>query len=183
VRRAATALLAGLLAASAAAGAVAAARHPVPDVTRLDPRVLVLRDPAASPDIRALARNPPVAGAGVSRASTSYGDVTGDGRPDALVQVRSGGAAGTVAYFVYAVRDGRVRDVLPVNDVFGADVAIVAGRIVQRLPLWSARDAPCCPGRVAITVFRWDDGHMATQASSTRPLHGPGQDFRRRALN
>jgi len=162
-------LLAGVWGASAASPA-----PPPPDVASLDPRALVIRDVAASPDIRALARHPRVAGAGVSPRFVSYGDVTGDGRPDALVQVRSGGAAGTVAYFVYALVDGRVRDVMPVNDVFAADVAIVAGRIVQRLPLWSAGDRPCCPSRVSTTVYRWDRNHMVTQAATTGPLRAPG---------
>jgi hypothetical protein len=129
-----------------------------------DPRALVLGDPLASASVKALVRSVPPA--------EQVGDLTRDGRPDVLVRVRSDPAAGVVAYFVYAPLDGRVRDVLPVNEVFRASVTIRARRLVERLPIYRGAARACCPSAVQTTVYRWDGGGFAIQARTTRRAAG-----------
>jgi hypothetical protein len=159
-RRSALALVA-LLLASTAAGAV--------DLHRADLRALVLRDPLVSAEVKRMVRGQPP-GAGIDRAAVAHGDLTGDGRPDALVPVTAGPAAGIVAYYVYAETDGTVRDVFPVNAVYRARVALRARRLVETLPIYRRADPGCCPSAVQTTVYRWDGTGLAVQARSRAPV-------------
>jgi hypothetical protein len=150
------------LAALLALPALAAAATP----SLAHPRALGLHDPRASAGARALVRAAP--------PETRYGELTHDGRPEVLVTVRSGPADGVVAYFVYSVDDGRVRDLFPVNEVFRARVDLRAHRLVERLPVYRGLDRVCCPSLVQTTVYRWDGTGFAIQARSrTRsPVRG-----------
>jgi hypothetical protein len=146
-------------------------RSAAPALARADPRALVLRDPAVSAVNRALVRRG-AAGAGVDRATALVGDLTGDGRAEMVVPVAGGGASGVVAYFVYAVVDGRVRDILPVNDTDRAVLAIDRGSLVEVTPAYGPRDARCCPSALRTSVLRWDGQQMTVESSRRRPAGG-----------
>jgi hypothetical protein len=168
--RAGLAALLALAGALAAAWAVepAAVRSASPALLRADPRALVLRDPAVSAVNRALVRAGR-AGAGVDRAAVLMGDLTGDGRPEVVVPVAGGGASGVVAYFVYAVLDGRIRDILPVNDTDRAALAIDRRNLVEVTPAYGPRDPRCCPSALRTSVLAWDGQQMTVDSSRRRP--------------
>jgi hypothetical protein len=160
-RRSALALAALLLAPTGAAAV---------DLRRADLRAIVLRDPLVSAEVKRMVRGHPP-GAGIDRAAVARGDLTGDGRPDALVPVTAGPAAGIVAYYVYAAEaDGTVRDVFPVNAVYRARVALRGRRLVETLPIYRRADPGCCPSAVQTTVYRWDGTGLAVQARSRDPV-------------
>ena len=163
-RRPALALAALLLAPTVAAAV---------DLRRVDPRALVLRDPLASAEVKHLVREASP-GVGVDRAAVDRGDLTGDGRPDLLVPVTSGPAGGIVAYYVYAEKDGKVRDILPVNAVYRARVALRARRLVEDLPIYRRTDPGCCPSAVQTTVYRWDGAGLDVQARSRHAVRARG---------
>ncbi|MDX6645461.1 MAG: hypothetical protein QOK40_1188 [Miltoncostaeaceae bacterium] len=122
----------------------------------------MLHDPAVSAVNRALVRGERP-GSGI--AAALVGDLTGDGRADVAVPVIAGGQSGVVAYFVYAILDGRVRDILAVNDTDRALLAIEAGRLVEVTPAYRREDARCCPWALRTTVMRWDGQQMVVRSS------------------
>jgi hypothetical protein len=153
------ALVAGLAMATTLSAAAVAAPRPL---TRANLRALVLHDPAVAAFNRALVRGER-AGGGI--AGVVFGDLTGDGRLDAVVPVLGGGQSGVVAYFVYAIVGGRVRDILAVNDTDRALVSIEAGRLVEVTPAFRRGDARCCPSVLRTTVMRWDGQQMRVRSS------------------
>lgn len=151
----------------AAAALAALLTLPAAALARPGPAALVARDPLASAPARALARGP-----GAVRATA--GDLTADGRPDLLVTL-SDGPAGVVAYFVYVREgDGSLRDALPVEGLYRARVALRGRRLVERLPVYRARDRVCCPSSAQTTAYRWDDGGFVVQARTRSPRRSPG---------
>jgi hypothetical protein len=162
-RRSALALAALLLAPTGAAAV---------DLRRADLRALVLRDPLVSAEVKRMVRGHPP-GAGIDRAAVAHGDLTRDGRPDVVVPVTAGPAAGIVAYYVYAETGDRARDVFPVNAVYRARVAVRGRRLVETLPIYRRADPGCCPSAVQTTVYRWDGTGLAVQARSRDRIRRP----------
>jgi len=126
----------------------------------------VLHDPAVAAVNRALVRG---VRPGTGMAPLLFGDLTGDGRLDAVVPVLGGGESGVVAYFVYAIVGGRVRDILPVNDTDRAALSIEGGRLVEVTPVYRRGDARCCPSALRTTVMRWDGQQMVVRSSRRSP--------------
>jgi hypothetical protein len=168
-------LLLCLILAGLGAAATAAAAPPARNLRRADLRALVLHDPAVSAANRRLAREGPGMDGGIDRTGVSYGDLTGDGRADVVVPLFSGGTAGDIAYFVYAEVDGRVRDILPVNDVYQVGVRITDHRLVERLPRFRRNDPNCCPSFVTTTVYRWNSGRLVQQSRVTKRARTAGR--------
>ena len=83
---------------------------------------LVVNDPRTSTDVRGLLTS----GAAFVGSPPQFADLTGDGRMDAVVQVRIPGAAGTVAVYAFSTdgtSDGRLRAVLRSQALYRATVA------------------------------------------------------------
>jgi len=156
-----------------AAAAIASAAPSGHGLRHADLRALLVHDPAVSASNRRLAREGPPMDGGIDRTRVSYGDLTGDGRADVVVPLFSGGTAGDIAYFVYAVVDGRVRDILPVNNVYQVGVRIEDHRLVERLPDFRRNDPNCCPSFVTTTVYRWSGGRLVQQSRVTRRARRP----------
>jgi hypothetical protein len=169
-RAALAALLAGVSLAVGAAPSPGRSAAGSPSLPRANLRALVLHDLAVSPVNRALVR---AARSGAGIGPALFGDLTGDGRPEAVVPLSAGGASGVGAYFVYAVLDGRIRDILPVNDTDRAVLAIERRGLVEVTPVYRPRDPRCCPSAVRTTVLRWD-GQQMTVLSSRRQPTGAG---------
>jgi hypothetical protein len=62
---------------------------------------------------------------------------------------------------------GKVKDIFAVNDTYKVGVAIRSGRLVERTPIYRARDANCCPSYIRTTVYRWDGSGFKVQARTT----------------
>jgi len=153
--------LAAALAAAATADTSPAAGAPRP-LPRTNLRALVLHDPAVAAVNRALVR---AVRPGTGTAPVLFADLTGDGRLDAVVPVLGGGQSGVVAYFVYAIVGGRVRDILAVNDTDRAALAIERGRLIEVTPVYRRADPRCCPSALRTTVIRWDGQQMVVRSS------------------
>jgi hypothetical protein len=90
---------------------------------------------------------------------TQYGDLTDDGKDEALVPVGSQGTFGPLAYFVVALDEGwpqviwqRAGDGGP----NGIVVQLREGALVATEGLYAPEDALCCPSRLRETYFAWD---------------------------
>jgi hypothetical protein len=153
---------------AAGAGPAGSAASPGPrPLLRANLRALVLHDPAVAAVNRALVRG---ARPGAGIAGVLFGDLTGEGRLDAVVPVHGGGQSGVVAYFVYAIVGGRVRDILAVNDTDRALLSIHAGRLIEVTPAYRRGDARCCPSVLRTTVMRWDGQQMVVRSTRRRSV-------------
>src|SRR3954470_13762699 len=95
------------LSAALALPAAAAAQSPPPAQTQAQALFedLIVKDARTTAGVRQLLQSD----AGFVGAQPTFADLTGDGRMDAVVQVRMPGAAGTVAEFVFST-DGTSND-------------------------------------------------------------------------
>ena len=110
---------------------------------------LIVNDPRTSADVRGLLTT----GAGFVGSPPQFADLTGDGRMDAVVQVRIPGAAGTVAVYAFSTdgtSDGRLRAVLRNQALYRATVAVAPRtRSSSRCRSTRAGDDVCCPAERA----------------------------------
>lgn len=94
--------------------------------------------------------------------ATQYGDLTGDGKQDAIVRVHSTGAAGVTAVYVFST-DGAPKKALRVvfrNQLLYRALTTVtdANRLQIDQPLYRAGDDVCCPARLTRRRYRWSAG-------------------------
>jgi hypothetical protein len=147
-----------LAAALALSAAPAAAQSTPPAQTQAQALFegLIVKDARTTAGVRQLLQSD----AGFVGAQPTFADLTGDGRMDAVVQVRMPGAAGTVAEFVFST-DGtsndRLRPVFRSQALYRARVRIDAGptlTVVQ--PDWKKGDELCCTPADAERHYAWD---------------------------
>lgn len=148
MRRHALAAVAGLAALTASASAQTAAPNQTPQqlFTRL-----VLADDGATSAIRSglKARRLTV------DQTVEFADLTGDGRPDAIVRVQTGGAAGAIAVFVFSAQgskpdangDVALRAVYRSQSLYRATVRRQGSALLVLTPVYAPGDAVCCPAR------------------------------------
>lgn len=102
--------------------------------------------------------------------ATQYGDLTGDGKQDAIVRVHSTGAAGVTAVYVFST-DGAPKKALRVvfrNQLLYRAVTTVADADQLQIdqPLYRAGDDLCCPSKLTRRRYRWSAGtHRFVRAS------------------
>ena len=146
-------LLAALaLALAAAAAAQAAPPQQAPQALFTG---LIVNDPRTSADVRGLLTS----GAGFVGSPPQFADLTGDGRMDAVVQVRIPGAAGTVAVYAFSTdgtSDGRLRAVLRSQALYRATVAVAPATLLITVPQYRTGDDVCCPAERAERRYGWD---------------------------
>jgi hypothetical protein len=84
-------------------------------------------------------------------------DLTGDGKEDAVVLVDSGGAAGTIALYVFSSGTGKDLQIVYRNQrLYRALVNVNPGpALAYSVPLYSAGDELCCPSAYRETTLRW----------------------------
>jgi hypothetical protein len=135
--------------------AVAAAQAPPDQSPQALFEDLIVKDARTTPDIRQLLQSD----AGFVGAQPTFADLTGDGRMDAVVQVRMPGAAGTVAVYVFSTdgtRADRLRAVLRSQALYRATTRIAAGALTVSQPRWAPGDDPCCPAARTERQYAWD---------------------------
>lgn len=102
--------------------------------------------------------------------ATQYGDLTGDGKQDAIVRVHSTGAAGVTAVYVFST-DGAPKKALRVvfrNQLLYRAVTTVADANQLQIdqPLYRPGDDVCCPSKLTRRRYRWSAGtHRFVRAS------------------
>jgi hypothetical protein len=143
--------------------AAAAAQAPPDQTAQALFEGLIVKDTRTTPAVRQLLQSD----AGFVGAQPTFADVTGDGRMDALVQVRMPGAAGTVAVYVFSTdgtRADRLRAVFRSQSLYRATTAIAGATVTVTEPRWSRGDDLCCPSARTERRYAWDaDTHTLTR--------------------
>jgi hypothetical protein len=116
---------------------------------------LIVKDARTTDAVRQLLQSD----AGFVGAQATFADLTGDGRMDAIVQVRMPGAAGTVAIYAFSsdgTRANRLRAVLRSQALYRATTRIAAGTLTISQPDWQSGDDLCCPADRTDRTYAWD---------------------------
>ena len=84
-------------------------------------------------------------------------DLTGDGKEDAVVYVDAGGAAGTIALYVFSSGTGKDLEIVYRNQrLYRALIDVNPGpALAYSVPLYAAGDDPCCPTAYRETTLKW----------------------------
>jgi hypothetical protein len=163
-------LVAGLLVASAAAPVVAWAQSTPPDDTGADFfRETILADAKTTSAIKKLL----TARGGFVDPASQYGDLTGDGKADAVVRVDSGGAAGSVAVYVFTAQgssSGKLHIAYRNQQQYRVTVRIDQGTLTLIRPAWTKGDDVCCPRKLRLQDYVWN------AKARTLRAHGPARD-------
>lgn len=144
-------------------------------------RKRLLNDRAVSAEIKQILRN----GGFVDR-DIRFGDLTGDGKSDALVLVNQGGSAGRVALYVYSSHRRRRSDGGGGSDLriryknqrlYRARASIRAmsaerpqGAVVYRTPVYDPGDELSDPGAVRVVEVRWRRKRNRFRVASRRTV-------------
>jgi hypothetical protein len=116
---------------------------------------LIVKDPRTTADIRGLLTS----GAGFVSATPQFADLTGDGKMDAVVQVRIPGAAGTVAVYAFSTdgtSGGRLRAIFRSQVLYRATSEVAPGTLLVTLPDYAKGDELCCPAERTNRRYVWD---------------------------
>ncbi|HEX2105879.1 MAG TPA: hypothetical protein VHF51_19670 [Solirubrobacteraceae bacterium] len=101
----------------------------------------------------------------------AFADLTGDGRMDAVVNVRVPGAAGTIAVYVFS-SDGtdadRLRAVFRRQGLYRGRTRIAGATLTVAQPRWARGDDLCCPAARTERDYVW--------AARTRMLRRAGDE-------
>ena len=116
---------------------------------------LIANDPATAPDVRAQLS----AGAAYVAARPQFADLTGDGKMDAVVQVRVPGAAGTVGVYAFSTdgaAEGQLHAVLRSQRLYRATVSVAPGSVLITVPRYAEGNEVCCPAERTERRYGWD---------------------------
>ena len=142
-------------------------------------RKRLLNDREVKPEIKRVLRN----GGFVDR-DIRFGDLTGDGKSDALVLVNQGGSAGRIALFVYSAHpprdnDGGGGDMLRIRyknqNLYRARASLKQpstrrpqGAVVYSTPVYDPGDELSDPGARKVVEVRWRPRKSRFGVESTR---------------
>jgi hypothetical protein len=139
--------------------AAAAAQAPPEQTPQALFEDLVVRDARTTAAVRALLGSD----AAFVAPQPQFADLTGDGRMDAVVQVRVPGAAGTVAVYAFSTdgtTDGRLRGVFRTQALYRATATVTAATLTIASPRYRSGDDLCCPAARSERRYAWDaDSH------------------------
>jgi hypothetical protein len=116
---------------------------------------LIVKDPSTTADMRGLLSS----GAGFVAPRPQFADLTGDGRMDAVVQVRVPGAAGTVGVYAFSTdgtSDGQLRAIFRSQALYRATSSVAPGTLLVTLPDYAKGDELCCPAAHTERRYVWD---------------------------
>jgi hypothetical protein len=116
---------------------------------------LIVKDPRTTVTVRTLLQSD----AGLVGPQPTFADLTGDGRADAVVDVRIPGAAGTIAVFVFST-DGtsadQLRAVFRSQALYRATTFFARRLLIVSQPRWARGDDLCCPAGRERRRYVWD---------------------------
>lgn len=96
--------------------------------------------------------------------AVEYGDISGDGRDEAMIQLYSGGTAGNTGLLVYA--DGgaapRFIGALSGYKMFGR---AEGGRLQVQQTAYAGWEPNCCPSGISTTLYRLSGGRLIRQST------------------
>jgi len=105
-------------------------------------------------------------------ADVTFADLTGDGRQDAVARVDSGGAAGTIAVYVFSI-DGasKLRAVYRNQRLYRALATVEGTSVLLRTPRYGPGDEVCCAPQYVERTLTWSARakHMVRRSTDTVP--------------
>jgi hypothetical protein len=133
----------------------------------------LLEDAKTTTAIKNLLRD----GGGIVAPDIAFGDLTADGRSDAVVLVDTGGVAGAVALYVFSTdgeaEDSPLRAVYRSQRLYRASAELSAATLIVRTPRFTAGDDICCPTKVVQRVYVWSAGGKALRLRGSEEVEGP----------
>jgi hypothetical protein len=167
------AVLAALLAAAAAALLVTGGSSAAPTKSQAFFAKTLLADAKTTADVKGLLQD----GGGFVAPDTTFEDLTGDGRSDAVVLVDTGGAAGAVALYVFSTdgeaEDSDLRVVYRSQRLYRVSTEVTAGTLLVRTPRYAEGDDLCCPAKIVERTYAWSAGSKTLRQRGSRELDGP----------
>lgn len=172
--RTALATLAALVLVAASALLLSGGSAAAPSKSQQFFRARLLADAKATGAIKQLLRDR----GGIVAPEIQFGDLTGDGRSDAVVLVDTGGAAGAVALYVFSTdgksADSPLRAVYHSQQLYRASISISGTSMIVRTPTYASGDDLCCPANVSQRTYDWSESAKTFKARSSIVLPGPG---------
>jgi hypothetical protein len=150
--------------------AVAGAADPAPPQALFAKKLLA--DSRTTSAVKRLLRT----GGGFVDAHTQFADLTGDARSDAVITVRSPGAAGAVAVYLFSTdgakgaADGELRIVFRSQELYRATTLLRPGALVLRTPIFGLDDDLCCASKLLERDYRWNAGRSAFVRTDLREI-------------
>jgi hypothetical protein len=138
----------------------------------------LLEDDATTSGVKRLLRTD----AGMVDPRSGFVDVTGDGKQDALVLVSTGGAGGTVAFYVFSTdgakadagEDPPLRVVHRLQSLYRATLRVSGQTVTVVEPAWRKGDDLCCPGKLREREYTWLGGDRNTfRRTADRTVDAP----------
>ena len=136
---------------------------------RAEIKGFLLSSPGVSPRVKATIRTGGFH-AGIDRLL--HADLTGDGRPDTVVTIFSGGTAGDIAFYVLAGEGSGLHFIKASNQEYKVGVKVVGGTLQVTRPIYRATDPNCCPAHLEITTYRYDGVRLVS--ASKKRIKTPG---------
>lgn len=166
-------LVALALAAVVAGPALALAQSEAPVDTGADFfRSAILKDAKTTAAVKRLLRTK----AGFIDPASQYGDLTGDDKPDAVVRVDTGGAAGAVAVYVFTAQGskaGKLHIVYRNQSLYRVTAKVAPnGSMTLSTASFARGDEVCCPSGLREQDYVWD------AKARTMRRDGPRRDVR-----
>lgn len=167
--------LAGLAAVAAISAPAAAVQAPTPprEPGRPDFAAILLADPGVTATVKGALRDGSAFAEGAA-----YGDLTADGRADAVVLVTTPGAAGSVAAYVVSATgsaDGSLRVIHRSQRLHRAFVRASRGALVVLTAQYARGDDVCCPAARLQRTYVYDRRARIFRRTEVRRLvRAPG---------
>ena len=137
----------------------------------------LVKDPKTTSAVKRLLTT----GAGFVDPNIAFGDLTGDGKADAVVLVRTAGAAGAVAVYLFSTDGGtseKLRAVFRSQSLYRATTQVRGATLVLRTPHFSRGEDFCCPAKVTQRSYTWDASKRTLVRRDIRDIPGPGAPAR-----
>jgi len=112
-----------------------------------------------------------------------FADLTGDGKPDAIARVSTGGAQGDVAVYVFSV-DGvkpdaqgkaQLRAIYRNQALYRASARVTDATLFVRSAQYREGNEPCCPSQLLERTLTWSARVQRLVLRSSRRLDVPVQ--------
>jgi hypothetical protein len=137
---------------------------------------LLLKDPKTSAGVKRLLRTK----AGIVDPRSGFVDVTGDQRQDAMVLVTTGGAAGTVALYIFSTHGQAADDqqtslkvLFRLQVLYRATLRLNGTTVSVTEPLYQRGDDLCCPKQIRTRDYGFDPARTAFVRTDDRTLDAP----------
>ncbi|MGB2694323.1 MAG: hypothetical protein WBD55_03950 [Dehalococcoidia bacterium] len=101
-----------------------------------------------------------------------YGDLTGDGRDEAVLPIDSGGSLGDLAIFAFGYVDGQLKQLvlaLPAQPRSGVSARIQNGRLITTEAYFADDDPLCCPSQIRRVTYRWNGSILVIDGETIDP--------------